>query len=117
VVLQELTRAGFRIRGAVAGDAGCDDASLANNATHLRLSLGADEQERDLYLFIFRVRDFAGEGALVDDCRAAAERAANGVFDLIDVPPYRAFGGAWTPAWREALTRALTSAASGGASR
>jgi hypothetical protein len=115
-VLQELTRAGFRIRGAVAGDPGCDDESLAGNATRLRIAFTDDQPDKDLYLFIFRVRDYAGEAAKVDACQAAVEAAMGSSIDRVDVAPYRAFGGQLPSAWRDALARALSSASRGGAS-
>ncbi len=115
-VLQELTRAGFRIREAVSGDAGCDDASLAGNATRLRLAFRDDQPEKDLYLFIFRVRDYAGGEPSVDRCQAAVEEASDSAMDRVDVAPYRSFGGGLSPDWRDALARALTSASRGGVS-
>lgn len=118
VVLQELTRHGVRIVSAVGGDAGCDDASLADNANHLRVRLASDAAETDLYLFTFRSRDYAAERPAVDACQATFGADSGGASpDRVDVEPYRAFGTGWSPGLRSAVTDALAQAARGGAIR
>lgn len=113
-VMQELTRSGLRIEGAVSGDAGCGSTSLSDNAVHLRVTLPPDTTIRDVYLFTFRSTAYDGGAALVDDCQAALGAAGAGPTVRVDVAPFRAFGPGWPPALRDVVTRALAAAAQGG---
>jgi hypothetical protein len=109
-ILSELARGGVRIESAVAGDAGCDDPSLADNATHLRVSLPPDQDVHDLYLFTFKGASYDAEATLVDACLAALPVSSSTAIARVDVPPYRAYGIAWSDALREAVRRALMAA-------
>jgi hypothetical protein len=113
-IFAELTRNGVAIQNAVAGDAGCDDPTLVDNASHLRVSLPPDSAVSDVYLFTFRTASFGPEEELVDACRQMVASRSTGTVEQLDVPPYRAFGLGWTPALKEALRRALVTAARGG---
>ena len=113
-IMSDITRNGMAIDGAIAGDAGCADSSLIDNATHLRVSLPPDTAVRDVYLFAFKSASYATEAPLVDACRQALATASQSTIDQLDVPPYRVFGSGWSPAFRQALMRALTEAARGG---
>ena len=109
---------GITVHQRTSGDAGCGDASLADNAVHVVVSMAPDPTPRDVYLFRFRnsVR-WADGGSLVDACRAVFEAMssrAGGSVDRIDVSPYRAFGDSWTPELNAALEAGLRSTAGDG---
>jgi hypothetical protein len=109
---------GIAVHERTSGDAGCGDASLADNAVHVVVSMAPDPAPRDVYLFRFRnsVR-WADAGPVVAACQAAFEAIsarAGGAVSRIDVSPYRAFGDGWTPELGAALQRGLTDVAGEG---
>lgn len=115
VVLQQLTRAGFRIDEAISGDAGCSDPGLVGNATRLRVTHPpVDERPTTLYLYLFRTRDYAAQSPTVDACLAEIERTTGTDQDRVDVAPYTVIVSGLGPESREALVAALEAAARGG---
>jgi hypothetical protein len=109
---------GVAVHERTSGDPGCGDASLADNAVHVVVSMAPDPAPRDVYLFRFRnsVR-WADGGPGVDACQATFEAIsarAGGPVARVDVSPYRAFGDGWTPELRAALERGLADVAGNG---
>ena len=114
-VLGDLAANGLTMTDTVAGDTGCSDGSLADNARRLEMAFAPDGQSYTVYLFRWRRdADFTAAGPAFDRCAEAYRQAhPSAPFDTVDVSPWRAFGPAWTPQLREALEQALAGAAAG----
>ncbi len=107
-----LARDGVTTLSAVSGDSGCPDRPLSDNALHLTVTTASDRTPRDLYLYLFRARDFDATKATVDDCFADISAARPGArIARIDVAPYRALGVDWSADLHRAVETALAEAA------
>jgi hypothetical protein len=116
-VLRAIARRGVTFEGAIAGETGCADPTLAGNAIVFQARLGG-AAARPVYLFRFRNRRaWEASAAAVDQCleRYAAQAGRPpGSIARIDVSPYRAFGPGWEPELETLLGEALAEAARGG---
>src|ERR671914_826013 len=112
-IINALVRRGVTIGAAVSGESVCRDPGLAGNALHLFVSGPDGEPGRDVYLYLFRARDYAGAGPALDDCEDEYVRAIGGAVERLDVPPYTALGSRWPGSLREAVGAALREAAAG----
>jgi len=96
-VLSALVLRGATIRQVVSGDAGCPGSSLHSNAARIDLTLhaGADHS-----VYLFRWRRPADFGAAADafaDCAAQhVAQSPAAAADVVEVPPWRAYGTGWT---------------------
>jgi hypothetical protein len=99
----------------VAGDPGCADPSLFDNARRLAVTSAADGRSYTVYLFRWRnVTDYSAAADAFDGCVAAfAGQPGATTVETVDVAPWRAYGPGWTPELRDALRQALEGAASG----
>jgi hypothetical protein len=114
-ILLALTRRGVEVESTLAGESACGDPGLIANALHMRVSVPADPEPRDLYLYLFRARDWERSATGVDACQAeyaAAHPAA--LVARVDVPTYRAFGADWSTELESAVREALEEAATQG---
>jgi hypothetical protein len=114
-VLGALSAHGATMTDTVAGDAGCADQSLVDNARRLQLSFSPDGQTYTAYLFRWlNNADYVDAGPAFEQC-LLAYRAAHAGTDVmsVEVSPWRAFGPAWTAALRDAINQGLTDAAEG----
>jgi len=114
-VLGELTAHGLTMTDTVAGDPGCADASLFDNARRLAVTSAADGRSYTLYLFRWRnVTDYNAAADAFDACVAAfAGQPGAAAVETVDVSPWRAYGPGWTTAMRDALQQALSAAGTG----
>jgi hypothetical protein len=110
-LVQQVTRRGAVIVATVSGDTGCSDASLTDNALRLTITVADDATPRPVYIFTFRSTKWDGSQAPVDACQAAFAEANPGThITRLDIAPYRAFGGDWSPSLSATITAALTDA-------
>ena len=111
---QALSQRGVTAEGAVSGDPGCDDPTLAPTAISFTAS-GLD-QPTAVRLRVYLFRDDAAYGrrrADVDTC-ASAWATDPTTFELVDASPFVIAGqGPWGAEFKRVLREALT-AASGG---
>lgn len=111
----QLGRVGVGVESWTAGDAGCDDPTLAPTAIRFE-ARGLDQATRaTLRIYIFRNRDaWERRQADVDMCVAAwADDPAT--FELVSTSPYVLAGqGPWPPEFEAAIRSALTAAAGSG---
>jgi len=106
-----LARNGITTLSAVSGDSACPAQSLQDNALHLTVTTATDPAPRDLFLYLFRQRYFAGTAAAMDACVADyAASAGEARVERIDSTPYRAIGIGWSGELRRALESALREA-------
>jgi hypothetical protein len=114
-VLGELSAHGATMTDTVAGDAGCADQTLVDNARRLAVSYTPDDQTYTIYLFRWLNNSDYGEAApAFSGCVAAYGQAhPNATVETVDVSPWRAFGPAWSPQLRDAVAQALTAATNG----
>lgn len=110
-----LARDGVTTLAAVSGGSACPGQALADNALHLTVTVPSDPTPRDLYLYLFRARDFERTGATMDACVAELGAARRGqTISRLDVAPYRALGLDWSADLSRAVETALREAAPGG---
>ena len=110
-----LVRNGVTTLSAVAGESACPGRSLDDNAVHLTVALGDPTAPRDLFLYLFRAREFDGEGAEMDGCAAVYVAANPGApVSRIERAPYRALGAGWSHALNAAIDAALAETVNGG---
>jgi hypothetical protein len=114
-VLSELATHGATVSDIVAGDAGCTDPTLHDNATRLELTLADDGRPYTVYLFRWRRQtDYDGAAVAFNMCVSQYVATAGAVgADVIDVSPWRAFGPAWTKEMHDAVQQSLAAAAVG----
>lgn len=106
-----LARHGVTTLSAVSGDSACPERALSDNALHLTVTTASDRVPRDLYLYLFRARDFDATEATMDACFAdltAARPQAR--ITRFDAAPYRALGADWSPDLQRAVETALSDA-------
>ena len=111
----ELGRLGISIENWTAGDAGCDDPSLAPTAIRFE-AMGLDQATPvTLRIYIFRNRD-AWERRQVDVDTCVAEWADDpATFEIESTSPYVLAGqGPWPPGFSAAIRAALKAAAGTG---
>ena len=114
-VLNELAAHGATVTDVLAGDPGCAGSPLRSNASRLTLVLAADGREYHAYLFRWRrPADYEAASEEFSLC-VAAFVTANGSteVEVVEVPPWRAYGPGWTAATTEAVEGALAAAAGG----
>lgn len=111
----QLGRVGVEVESWTAGDAGCDDPTLAPTAIRFQVR-GLDQASPvTLRIYIFRNRDaWERRQADVDTCVAAwADDPAT--FEIVTTSPYVLAGqGPWPPGFAAAIRSALTAAAGNG---
>jgi len=111
---QALSQRGVKAEGAVSGDPGCDDPTLAPTAISFTAS-GLD-QSTAVRLRVYLFRDdsaFDRRRADVDTC-AAAWATDSASFELVDASPFVIAGqGPWGAEFKRAVRAALTAAAGG----
>lgn len=114
-VLGELTANGLTMTDTVAGDPGCSDSSLFDNARRLQVTAAADGRSYSVYLFRWRnVTDYTAAADAFAGCVAAfAGQPGNVSVETVDVSPWRAYGPGWTSEVSQALEQALEGAAAG----
>lgn len=113
-VLAALARRGITVRNTVGGDPGCSDASLAGNALHVTVTLEGEAAPKEVYLFVFRDRDFAGSSGPVEACAAEIVRRTGQGVGRVEAAPFRALGTGWTTDFQALLAESLREAARGG---
>ena len=114
-VLGELSANGLTMTDTVAGDPGCADSSLFDNARRLQVTSAADGRSYTVYLFRWRnVTDYSAAADAFDACMTAFPGQPGAVtVETVDVSPWRAYGPGWTGEVRDALQHALEGAATG----
>jgi len=114
-VLGELSAHGATMTDTVAGDAGCADQTLVDNARRLAVTFAPDHQTYTVYLFRWlNNADYGEAGSAFAACVAAYEQTNPGAsVETVDVSPWRAFGPGWSQPLRDSVTQALTAAATG----
>lgn len=110
-----LARGGVTTLSAVSGDSVCPGQALADNALHLTVTGPSTVAPSELYLYLFRAREFERTEPQVDACEGEALAAHPGeTITRLDVQPYRALGISLPADLRTAVQSALREAASGG---
>ena len=114
-VLGELSAHGVTMTDTVAGDAGCADPTLVDNARKLQVSFAPDEKTYTIYLFRWlNNADYQEAAAAFDGCIAAYQAAHAGLtIGKVGLSPWRAYGPDWTPDLQDAVDGALADAAQG----
>ena len=114
-VAATLSRHGIVVRDIVAGDPGCDDASLVPTAIRFEAS-GLDQPAPNrAYVYIFRTRE-AFDRLIPDVVRCAGNYVTDEEGEpWVTVSPFVLTGpGPWSPTFRKAMEDALTEAAGTG---
>lgn len=109
-VVSALVLRGATITNQVAGDAGCTQPPLHDNAVRLDVAMpGAPPA--GVYLFRWRrAGDFDAEADAYAACVAEAEaRDPDATVTSEERLPWRGYGAGWSPALRDAVEEALTS--------
>ena len=114
-VLGELAAHGATMTDAVAGDAGCGDQSLMDNARRLQVSFAPDGKTYTVYVFRwYNNADYREADSAFAGCVTAYQQAhPASTVDTVDLSPWRAFGPDWSDALRDAVDGALADAAKG----
>ena len=105
-----LALRGATIHQAVSGDAGCPGSSLHSNAARLAIPVTGDDTRYEVFLFRWRRQsDFDAAAEAFSDCLDAyvAEGAGDLVIETLEVPPWRAYGPAWSDQLRDLVEGAL----------
>jgi len=112
-LLNELESHGAHVEDILAGDAGCPDSELHSNASRLTVTSGG--RDYDVYLFRWRrPTDYDAANAAFQDCVGAFTTARGSVdVEILEVAPWRAFGGGWTAGLKDAIESSLSAAAAG----
>jgi hypothetical protein len=111
----QLLLAGITSRSVVGGESACPEVeALTDNSVRLVVTDPGTGEPADLYLYLFRLRDFEESEADAARCASVYEAAAGETVERVEVPPYRALGADWSPDLREAVEEALRAAATGG---
>lgn len=111
VIRDELSRRGVMILSAESGASACPGQPLNDNALHLSVTTEADPAPRDLYLYLFRAREFEATAAQMDDCVLEYESVQDQrPSHRIEAAPYRALGAAWSDYLQRAVDEALRAA-------
>ena len=114
-ISSQLGRFGVDVLNWTAGDAGCDDPTLAPTAIRFE-ARGVDQPAAvQLRIYIFRNREaWERRQADVDAC-AAAWATDPTSFEIVQISPYVLAGqGPWPPGFDAAVRKALTEAAGSG---
>jgi hypothetical protein len=114
-VLAELAANGATVTDAVAGDAGCSDESLQDNARRLDLTLAADGKPYTVFLFRWRNQaEYAAASSAFYLCVSQyADHRGSVHVETVEVSPWRAYGPDWGRGMHDALQSALAGAATG----
>ena len=114
-LLGELSAHGVTMTDTVAGDAGCQDQSLVDNARRLQVSFSPDGRTYTVYLFRWlNNADYTEAGPAFDSCAVTYQAAHPGsTVTKVDLSPWRAFGPDWTDDLQAAVSGALADAAKG----
>jgi hypothetical protein len=97
------------------GESACDDPGLTGNAIYLTARTDADEEPRDVYIYVFRTKGWEDSKTAVDVCQAEYEAANPGsVVTRLYVPIWRTFGADWSPQLTSQLREALDEAQDAG---
>ena len=107
-----LALRGVTVQQAVSGDAGCPgQQGLHDNAARFELSLAGEAQSYEVFLLRWRrPSDFDAAGDSFSACVDEYARQVQGdvALEVLEVPPYRAYG----PGWSEELINVLRDALS-----
>lgn len=114
-VLGELSAHGVTMTDTVAGDAGCPDQTLVDNARKLQVSFAPDEKTYTVYLFRWlNNADYNQAAQAFDSCVVSYQGSIGGSsVAKVDVSPWRAYGPDWTQDLHDAVAGALADAATG----
>jgi len=111
----EMALLGVTTLSAVSGASGCPDQPLHDNALALSVTTVSDPAPRDVYLYLFRPRDFEQTGPTMEACAADyAATAPDATIMRLDVAPFRALGADWSDELRASVESAMQVAARGG---
>lgn len=115
-VLGALAAHGASVTDVVAGDSGCSDPSLHDNAQRITLTLAADGRTYEVYLLRWRRQsDFDAAAAAFAACVADAAASPGGAdaMETVELAPWRAYGPGWGREMRDVIAQSLASAAGG----
>ena len=114
-VLGELSAHGATMTDTVAGDPGCADKTLFDNARKLQVSFAPDEKTYTVYLFRWlNNADYQAAASAFDGCVVAYQAANPGAaVSTVDLSPWRAYGPDWATDLQAAISAALADAATG----
>ena len=106
-VLGELSAHGVTMTDTVAGDAGCPDQTLVDNARKLVVSFAPDEKTYTVYLFRWlNNADYSEAAQAFDSCVVSYQSSnAGSSVDKVDLSPWRAYGPDWTQPLHERRRR------------
>jgi hypothetical protein len=114
-VQEALALRGATVLRATSGDAGCQESDLHSNVVRLDLRLDGNHGEQQVYLFRWRrPAQFEAAAEPFADCvRSFASSAGGETPVTLEVPPWRAYGTAWSDELRLTLEDALRAAGGG----
>ncbi len=111
----EMALLGVTTLSAVAGASACPDHPLHDNALALSVTTASDPEPRDVYLYLFRPRDFEQTGPTMDACTTDYQASSpDATISRVDVAPFRALGADWSDELRASVESAMQVAARGG---
>lgn len=114
-VLNELTAHGLTVTDIVGGDVGCAGSPLGSNGSHLTATLAADGKDYDIYLLRWRRQsDYEAADPTFQSCVTDYVRTRGSIeVEVVELSPFRAFGGGWSVDAKEAVEQALAAAVAG----
>jgi hypothetical protein len=108
-IVNSLVRRGMTITNQVAGDAGCGNSSLYNNAVRYDVQPGGELLTYSVYVFGWKsAATFAADKSNFDACVGSAPSGE--AVTTVEHLPWRAYGRGWPDALRQAVDAALTEA-------
>jgi hypothetical protein len=113
-VQEALALRGATVLRATSGDAGCQGSDLHSNVVRLDLRLDGDDGEQQVYLFRWRrPAQFEAGAVPFAECVDSFASSAGEPPVTLEVPPWRAYGSAWSDELRLTLEDALRAAGGG----
>jgi hypothetical protein len=110
-VVGALVRRGMTVTTQVAGDAGCSDSTLHNNAVRYDVRPAGDTTSYPVFILGWKSQaTFDADKPTFDACTAAYSSSTGRPVETAEHLPWRAFGPDWPPALRDAVGSALTEA-------
>jgi hypothetical protein len=109
-VMPALVLRGATIHDTVSGDGGCPSVPLHPNAARIEMTVADDESRYVVYLFRWRrPADFTAAAQPFEECLDEFAGQVDGevLIDVVDAPPWRAYGAGWSEEVRLLIDEAL----------
>ena len=114
-IYNSIARRGLIVSEPLAGETACGKPELIANTTYLTARMPDETEPRDVYIHVYRTKNWDGSIEEVDACEAIYAAAnPNSEIVRIDVPTYRVFGADWSTELTEELRAAFEESSQAG---